>query len=217
METNKKTQWRRICNYFIEAAVDIIEEDGINKLTIRKVSDRAAFNSATLYNYFENLDELLYFAVLSFMKDYLDELDSMDFEGDSKIEIYKEIWVSFTEHALEYPEYYYIIFFKETSKLRDEMLATYYEIYPDRFNESSSFKKMLSNSNLYTRSKVLMDDIIENGELDEKDGRIIDEIVVRTFHSLLRDTRDNDMDKETGVERLKVYMDYLMDDKAKTL
>lgn len=215
MESNKKTQWRRMCNYFIEAAVAIIEEEGINKLTIRKVADRAAFNSATLYNYFENLDELLYFAVLSFMKDYLEELDSMNFEGESKIEIYKEIWISFTEHALTYPEYYYIIFFKETFSIRDDMLETYHDIYPERLNESSSFTTMLSNANLYKRSKVLMDDIIENGELDEEDGRIIDEIVVRTFHSLLRDTRDDDMDRETGVKKLKLYMDYLMDDKAK--
>lgn len=215
MESNKKTQWRRMCNYFIEAAIAIIEEEGINKLTIRKVADRAAFNSATLYNYFENLDELLYFAVLSFMKDYLEELDSMNFEGESKIEIYKEIWISFTEHALTYPEYYYIIFFKETFSIRDDMLETYHDIYPERLNESSSFTTMLSNANLYKRSKVLMDDIIENGELDEEDGRIIDEIVVRTFHSLLRDTRDDDMDRETGVKKLKLYMDYLMDDKAK--
>lgn len=215
MESNKKTQWRRMCNYFIEATVAIIEEEGINKLTIRKVADRAAFNSATLYNYFENLDELLYFAVLSFMKDYLEELDSMNFEGESKIEIYKEIWISFTEHALTYPEYYYIIFFKETFSIRDDMLETYHDIYPERLNESSSFTTMLSNANLYKRSKVLMDDIIENGELDEEDGRIIDEIVVRTFHSLLRDTRDDDMDRETGVKKLKLYMDYLMDDKAK--
>lgn len=215
MKSNKKTQWRRMCNYFIEAAIAIIEEEGINKLTIRKVADRAAFNSATLYNYFENLDELLYFAVLSFMKDYLEELDSMNFEGESKIEVYKEIWISFTEHALTYPEYYYIIFFKETFRIRDDMLETYHDIYPERLNESSSFTTMLSNANLYKRSKVLMDDIIENGELDEEDGRIIDEIVVRTFHSLLRDTRDDDMDREIGVKKLKLYMDYLMDDKAK--
>jgi len=44
---------RRVMTYFIEAANEIIKEEGINGITIRKVADKAGFNSATIYNYFE--------------------------------------------------------------------------------------------------------------------------------------------------------------------
>ena len=50
---DKKTiQKRRMMGYFIEAASQIIEEEGMEGVTIRKVADIAGYNSATMYNYF---------------------------------------------------------------------------------------------------------------------------------------------------------------------
>lgn len=46
--------------YFIDAANQIIENEGIESVTIRKVADIAGYNSATLYNYFNDLNHLLF-------------------------------------------------------------------------------------------------------------------------------------------------------------
>ncbi len=46
---------KRIMNFFLDAAEKIIKKDGFDSLSIRNVSDEAGYNSATLYNYFENL------------------------------------------------------------------------------------------------------------------------------------------------------------------
>ncbi len=46
--------------YFIDATNEIIENEGIESVTIRKVANLAGYNSATIYNYFENLDHLIF-------------------------------------------------------------------------------------------------------------------------------------------------------------
>ena len=49
-------------SFFVEAVQKIIEEEGIDAVTIRKVSKLAGYNPATLYNYFDNIDYLVGFA-----------------------------------------------------------------------------------------------------------------------------------------------------------
>ena len=41
---------KRVMAYFINATIELMEEIGIENLTIRKVAERAKYNSATLYN-----------------------------------------------------------------------------------------------------------------------------------------------------------------------
>ena len=53
---------KRVMAYFINATIELMEEIGIENLTIRKVAERSKYNSATLYNYFDSLDELEMFA-----------------------------------------------------------------------------------------------------------------------------------------------------------
>ena len=47
--TNKELQKKRILMYFIEAAQNIMENEGIENITLRKVADMAGYNSSTLY------------------------------------------------------------------------------------------------------------------------------------------------------------------------
>ena len=49
---------KRTREFFIAAAADIVRKDGISQLSIRNVSARAGYNSATLYQYFKNLNHL---------------------------------------------------------------------------------------------------------------------------------------------------------------
>lgn len=62
---------KRITNYFLDAAEKIAKKDGIESLSIRNVADEAGYNSATLYNYFENFDQLTAFVVIRNMAEYL--------------------------------------------------------------------------------------------------------------------------------------------------
>lgn len=55
----KAIKRNRITNYFLEASIDIIKEEGLENLTTKKIGDRAGYSYATIYNYFENFNELI--------------------------------------------------------------------------------------------------------------------------------------------------------------
>lgn len=55
----KALQRSRITNYFLEASISIIKEEGLENLTTKKIGDKAGYSYATIYNYFENFNELI--------------------------------------------------------------------------------------------------------------------------------------------------------------
>lgn len=50
----------RMMGFFIDATAQIIEEEGIENVSIRRVSDLAGYNSSTIYNYFGDLTVLIF-------------------------------------------------------------------------------------------------------------------------------------------------------------
>lgn len=44
---NRQEKRKRIMSYFINATIELMEKEGIENLTIRKVAEQAKYNSAT--------------------------------------------------------------------------------------------------------------------------------------------------------------------------
>ena len=45
---------KRVMMYFIEAIQELILNEGIENLSIKKIAKKAGYNIATIYNYFED-------------------------------------------------------------------------------------------------------------------------------------------------------------------
>ena len=103
----KQKQRARITNYFLEAAIKIIEEEGVEAVTIRKVADIAGFNSATLYNYFDDLQHLLFFASMTYLQEYIDGLPSYIKHVENSEDLYLKIWNCFIDYSFLRPNIYY--------------------------------------------------------------------------------------------------------------
>ena len=56
----KEIQEQRMRQYFIDAAKEIIKGEGLKCISTRNVSDRAGYSYATMYNYFKNINDLIY-------------------------------------------------------------------------------------------------------------------------------------------------------------
>ncbi len=50
---------QRVRSYFVQAAKKIILDEGVENVSVRKVADLAGYTFSTIYNYFNNLNELL--------------------------------------------------------------------------------------------------------------------------------------------------------------
>lgn len=184
---NKEIQKKRMMSYFLEATIKIMEEEGIEKVTIRKVASMAGFNSATLYNYFENLNHLLFFASLKYLKEYAKDLGSFVKGSKNSIETYLKVWECFSYHSYIRPEIYNLIFFNGFSHSAiNDSIKTFYSIFPEELTEESQkFLPMLLEDNIYLRDYKLLQASVEEGFIKEKDIYSINEMNVLIYEGML--------------------------------
>lgn len=71
---NANIKKQRVITYFIEATEKLIKEDSIAGLSIGKIAAEAGYNSATLYNYFHDLEHLVLFASVRYLREYISTL-----------------------------------------------------------------------------------------------------------------------------------------------
>jgi DNA-binding transcriptional regulator YbjK len=84
----KEIQMNRMWKYFVDATAQIIEEEGVENVTIRKIADIAGYTNSTIYNYFEELSHLIFFASMRFLNQYIKELSFYMTTGKNSIEKY---------------------------------------------------------------------------------------------------------------------------------
>ncbi|UZN00738.1 TetR/AcrR family transcriptional regulator [Lysinibacillus sp. MHQ-1] len=90
--------------YFVDATAEIIEEEGLENVTIRKVADKAGYNSATIYNYFSEISHLLFFASMRCMQDYTNEVARYIERGKDPIDKYLLAWECFCQYSFKQPQ-----------------------------------------------------------------------------------------------------------------
>lgn len=205
---------RRTMTYFIEATEKLIIEEGIDGLSIRKIATEAGYNSATIYNYFENLEILILYASVSYLSDYICNLKDVIKEEMTSLEIYRNIYSVFNKHSFRSPEIFYNMFFGNNSNKLTDIIKQYYEIFPDDLEgQTPSIKTMLTQGNIYHRDKPIVDMLAEDGVIDVEKTEIIIELMVRVHETfLLEAIRLND-DSEIEIHSkkfLKIF-DYIID------
>jgi AcrR family transcriptional regulator len=184
---NKRTiKKHRSMSYFIDAAAQIMDEEGIELVTIRKVADMAGYNSATLYNYFKNLDELILYASIRHLKEYTLSLAKYIESTKNSIDRYLKIWESFCRYSFWRPQVYNNIFFGRHSDSVPQIVQEYYSIFPEELVEhSEDILPMLLESDLYARNLVLLQRIQSDGYMDKKDLKSANEMTILLYHGML--------------------------------
>ncbi|MFC0270450.1 TetR family transcriptional regulator [Metabacillus herbersteinensis] len=167
---NKEIQAIRVMSYFIESTAKIIEEEGIDKVTIRKIADLAGYNSATLYNYFEDLSHLIFFASMRFVKKYTDDLPHYISKAKNPLERYFLIWECFCDHSFASPQIYYAVFSSDLG-VHPKKLSKYYEFYPtDLLEVPEDLRNMMLETNLSRRTRIALEQCIKEGYIKESNA-----------------------------------------------
>lgn len=74
MPDKKNLKTNRMKTYFVSAAKTIIAEQGVENLSVRSVAENAGYSYATIYNYYKDLDSLLWDVKKSFTEDLIQSL-----------------------------------------------------------------------------------------------------------------------------------------------
>lgn len=179
---------KRVMMYFIEATQELILAEGVKNISIKKIADKAGYNTGTIYNYFENLEVLILYASINFLKEYATELKS-EIKSDMKaIEIYETLYKIFVKHSFRKPVIFHVLFFGKYSKFLPIVIKRYYQIFPTEIEgQMDIIKNILNEGNIHNRDLPLIQQMVKEGSISEAEAPFIMETVVRLHHSYLED------------------------------
>lgn len=208
-QKQRKKQMRDI---FLTTVLQIIQDEGMDKVTVRKVAGMAGYNIATLYNYFENLDHLLFFAAMSYLNDYTKTLQKKLAKIRDSREFYRKSWLYFAQHSFDHAQIYYILFFARLSNRLASYMEDFCELYPHSENlRRDGDKKDFYQSEFRKRSMLMMKWCEEEGYFPPNQGKVIDDIVLYTYQALLYQIYEKNLSKEEGYQKFQAIVDYFFD------
>lgn len=137
---------------FIIATRVLMEEVGIENLSVRKIADRAGFHNSTIYLYFRDVDYLIKLASMDFFEDYALALSDLSKKDVAPIDAFVEIWRTFCDTVFRQPEIFYPFFFGKYSDNLTEIITEYYRLFPEKTKEySKEIEDMFFGQNMYDR------------------------------------------------------------------
>lgn len=189
VEFKRQEKRKRIMSYFINATIELMEEVGIENLSIRKVADRAGYNSATLYHYFENLDELELFASVKCLNEYMRETPIRNVEGKTLKDWYLEQWRCFCKHSFRRPRIYKFLFFSpEGTTNLVEVFHRYYEIYPqEKVAKTEDYEGFLEKGDFFKRNEILLRNVAleKNDKITDNEIYELNEMSILMYRGML--------------------------------
>lgn len=207
MTDKKEIQRKRTMTYFIDAAAEIIKEEGINQVTLRKVADKAGYNSATIYNYFENLDHLILFAAMRYVKDYALALPEYIKNAKNALDKYFKVWECFCHYSFKDPEIYYAIFFANLDKDLEHYIIEYYKLFPEELsNDLYGLSTMLLKHNIYARGMTTITECVKEGFIKEEDAEALNEMGTLIYEGILSQVIKGKVGYEEAVEKTMKYI-----------
>lgn len=189
---------------FVNATKKIIETEGMDSVSIRRVSSAAGYSSATLYLYFEDIHELVTMSLISSLDSYVSDIIRSTPENESSKDEYLRTWRVFCTHALTIPSVFLNLFFGPQSDKMDVIAKKYYELFPDELEHASGrMLEMFASGSLSSRNHVILDSFAAELGLSEEETSLANDLTIAYFHSFLLNacTSDHNL-SPTEVEEL---------------
>ncbi|MGF7186325.1 AcrR family transcriptional regulator [Desulfitispora alkaliphila] len=191
-DNRKEIQRERMYRYFIDATAEVIENEGIEKVSIRKIADKAGYTSSTVYNYFQEFSHLLYFAAMRFTKEYIDELPNYMNRGTNTVEKWLYSWECFCKHSFEKPQIYSIIFIDNLGIVPEDMLKDYYKIYEkDLMGLPKNLQDIVLQHTFSKRSALYLQQAIKEGFITSEDVDFISETTLLIWTGMMATFKNN--------------------------
>lgn len=202
----------RIITNFLRCTREIIDFEGIGQVSIRKVSQKAGFNSATMYLYFKDADELITLASMGYLENFCRTLSAdMPMLTNSR-EVYLHSWKVFGMHAFRNPQVFHHLFFYPHSVPLNETVTRYYEIYPHQLGDTDGpVREMLLAGPLEERNLQLLRPLAGELGMDEEETMLINDLTICYFKKLLEEssTDPGTLTVDSQVQKLVEVIEFL--------
>ncbi len=200
---------KRILKAFINSVREVINKEGIENVTIRKIAKIAGYNSATIYNYFDNLNQLIFFGAISYLDDYVNAIPFYLNKSDDELEQFLLIWKCFAKNSFNNPQIFYAIFTENIGDSSENLFKKYYQLFPEELdNIPKKYIPMLLESELQKRCSIHIKPCIETGHFTTDLAAEVDERIRLLYHGMLSLMINNRLEYSKE-EAINVFMKYI--------
>ncbi|WP_193708453.1 TetR family transcriptional regulator [Alkalibaculum sporogenes] len=184
---------QRVKAYFHNATKEMIIIEGIESISIRKVAEKAGYSYTTLYNYFKDINELLWEVKLLMINDLV-ELKKDIVENENIKDGLKSLFGTYIRYFFEYPNIFKFFYFhKVTQPTKND---------DDRKTEPNYEAMMMS----------VLNGFVLEGILKDKDIEVVGKTLIYSVHGLLTlyFSGNGDITEKSVYNDLNRIIDYLL-------
>ena len=162
----KSLQRERTKCYFIDAAKEIIKTKGLAQASARNVADLAGYSYATIYNYFSDLNDLLWYVTVDLIEEMSENLRPY-IVGADPIGRLKLGYREYVRYYLDRPEVYHFLFHAQIGQ------------------PSAEVEPRLKTNRIGEQQDLVLRDCITQGLISSADAPILAQLLVTVIHGLL--------------------------------
>lgn len=201
----------KIIATFIGAAREIIETEGIDKLSIRRVASFTGYSSATIYLYFPNADALVTLACMSYLEEYCRAIAADMDKMKTNYDAHMHTWDVFSRFAFKSPEIFYHLFYTAHSVPLSETVDSYYKLYPQQLdNIQGPVYEMLLGGSLAERCLKVLWPLAQERGISREDCELMNDLSICYFRKLLEQCCEGGCDAEALRVKQMNCLEYML-------
>lgn len=192
---------------YIAKANEIIHQEGIGAVTIRRMAREMECSTASLYRYFDSLEELLYYAELGEMNDYIKSLNSAERHWKNVWDIYVGVWYCYSMEAFRKPEAYNLLFFTNNNNKLRVSIREYYKMFPENLHLSNRvFHEMLQTPDFMGRDFEMCRKCIRANAIGYDNAVSLNRMVCLLFKGYFKTVCDDGIKEEEINSRVRQFI-----------
>lgn len=177
---------QRVKSYFVQAAKEIILDEGVENTSVRKVADKAGYSFATLYNYFTDINELLQEVKVIMIQDVINHMLGKMPDKIYDLDDIKNLHRLYIEYYIERPNVFsfFYSYRLNTVKVKPNDILHFEKIWQDTYLgmvKSGAIKEaeveIVAKTIIYTMQGVLALYFSDNGLTTEDVYRDVERII----------------------------------------
>lgn len=184
----KDEEKRRNAITFVETTQMLIDEEGLENISIRKIAEKAGFHNSTIYLYFEDANQLILLASQKYFNVYGRKLEALSGMAADPREKFLAIWRTFGETAFHRPHVFRNYFFGKHSNELTRIINQYYQLFPEEKPAyMDEIKEMYFGDNIFYRCLQALKPLIgvESTSVREDNVEMLNTIIVACLKQVL--------------------------------
>lgn len=110
-------QEERMKNYFIQATKEILRGEGLKFVSVRNIAERAGYSYATLYNYFGDVNELIFECINDFQEECEEFIDARTKKSERGLNKIKDIIIAYANFFVQHPGIFELFYLEKPNDI----------------------------------------------------------------------------------------------------